>query len=363
MPKDFSQYSVIQKYLLIISFIPETIVGFPYWPAKVMRILEGEQSHDVRFFGGYHQRALVEKSHIRPISVNIHTLQVKRTSLWNKACEELRKHQEFIAKVQQNPEFLKEPFGDPFAAEDLKAQLGGGEDDSDDSESNYGDDTTNHDATAMNLPFYSDGEDEDSDGDTTASRKTKAQKLDLKNNKKSHQKTSSSLNSSSSTNGNLQQNQPLATAIKTAPPPIVQSTMISPPPSGGRAKRDESKGSPMKNKKLSKKKQKELQLQQQMLLAEAAAKANVSIAAAKENGSSPSKKKRGRPKKAKTEEGSIDASAQPPLLSSQTAVAPQQVINKTWLKKHYIEGIHRVFYSFYCYLLTTSHHSLIHRFQ
>ena len=80
--------------------------GFPYWPAKVMRVLEEGQNYDVRyvntklnyfsnsldfrdhckllyvyyylsrFFGGYHQRALVEKSNIRPISVNIHTLQV-----------------------------------------------------------------------------------------------------------------------------------------------------------------------------------------------------------------------------------------------------------------------------------------------
>ncbi|CAL4127213.1 unnamed protein product, partial [Meganyctiphanes norvegica] len=69
--------------------------GFPYWPAKVIRI-ENEM-YDVRFFGSQHQRAVIEKSHIRPISVNIHTLQVKRTSAWNKACEELKKHQEMLS--------------------------------------------------------------------------------------------------------------------------------------------------------------------------------------------------------------------------------------------------------------------------
>jgi hypothetical protein len=63
--------------------------------------INGDQ-YDVRFFGGHHQRALVEKSHIRSISVNIHTLQVKRTSSWNKACEELRRHQDLLEKMHNN---------------------------------------------------------------------------------------------------------------------------------------------------------------------------------------------------------------------------------------------------------------------
>ena len=56
--------------------------GFPFWPAKVMRILpsstgsDKDCQYDVRFFGGYHQRALVEKQCIRPITVNIHSLKV-----------------------------------------------------------------------------------------------------------------------------------------------------------------------------------------------------------------------------------------------------------------------------------------------
>ncbi len=88
--------------------------GFPYWPAKVIIPENDEGFLEVRFFGGYHQKAMVERQHIRPISVNIHTLQVKRTSLWNKACEELRRHQELLAKVKSNEDFLKDPYGEPF---------------------------------------------------------------------------------------------------------------------------------------------------------------------------------------------------------------------------------------------------------
>jgi hypothetical protein len=50
--------------------------GFPYWPAKVISSAGG--LYEVRFFGGYHQRAQIEKQHVRPITVNVHTLQVPR---------------------------------------------------------------------------------------------------------------------------------------------------------------------------------------------------------------------------------------------------------------------------------------------
>ncbi|XP_069973413.1 zinc finger MYND domain-containing protein 11 isoform X1 [Penaeus vannamei] len=76
--------------------------GFPYWPAKVIKV--ENDLYDVRFFGSQHQRAVIEKTHIRPISVNIHTLQVKRTSAWNKACEELKKHQELLSSVGTEPD-------------------------------------------------------------------------------------------------------------------------------------------------------------------------------------------------------------------------------------------------------------------
>ena len=51
--------------------------GFPYWPAKVLSTQENSDGQiEVRFFGGYHQKAFVEKHHIKPITTNIHTLQV-----------------------------------------------------------------------------------------------------------------------------------------------------------------------------------------------------------------------------------------------------------------------------------------------
>lgn len=238
-------------------------------------------------------------------------LKVKRTSLWNKACEELRKHQEFIAKVQQNPEFLNEPFGDPFSGEDLKAQLGGGED-SEDSDSED-DSMMNQDDMGLSssvgkskkrqsLPFYSDGEEDDTDEDFTES--SKSQKLDLKKHKSHNSMTNG---------GSLSQKTPLAVATKTSPFSTT-SPLISPK---NLDKKDEKLSS---NKKLSKKKQKELQHQQQLLLEEAAAKANESSNEAL-NGSS-LKKKRGRPKKNKAEEPDGGS----PNLSSQNALVSSQVI-------------------------------------
>ncbi|VVC34742.1 Zinc finger, PHD-type,PWWP domain,Bromodomain,Zinc finger, FYVE/PHD-type,Zinc finger [Cinara cedri] len=70
----------------------------PYWPAKVLNI-EGD-NYEVRFFGGKHHIGIIDKSQIYPISVNIHSLQSQGlTSQWNKACEELRRHQLQLDKV------------------------------------------------------------------------------------------------------------------------------------------------------------------------------------------------------------------------------------------------------------------------
>ena len=241
-------------------------------------------------------------------------LKVKRTSLWNKACEELRKHQEFIAKVQQNPEFFKEPFGDPFSGEDLRAQLGGGED-SEDSDSEE-DAMMNQDDAGLSssagkgkrrpsLPFYSDGEEDDTDDDFT--ERSKSQKLDLKKHK-SHNSSSSIANG-----GSLSQKTPLAVATKTSPfsstSPHQGSPMISP------RNHDKKEEKLLSNKKLSKKKQKELYHQQQLLLEEATAKANESSNETL-NGSS-LKKKRGRPKKNKTEEPDGNSPSQNSFISSQ----------------------------------------------
>ena len=48
--------------------------GYPYWPAKIMQIKN--DIYDVRFFGGQHLRANIEKTFIRPINVNLKGLQV-----------------------------------------------------------------------------------------------------------------------------------------------------------------------------------------------------------------------------------------------------------------------------------------------
>ena len=49
-------------------------------------------------------------------------LYYNRTSLWNKACDELKKHQEFVAKVKATmPGYESEPpYGDPFTSDEIK---------------------------------------------------------------------------------------------------------------------------------------------------------------------------------------------------------------------------------------------------
>ncbi|XP_054712661.1 zinc finger MYND domain-containing protein 11-like [Uloborus diversus] len=71
--------------------------GFPYWPAKVIRVNNGV--YDVRFFGGYHQRANIEKDHIKPITTSLQQLQLKRSAGLNKALEELKRHQQLLGQT------------------------------------------------------------------------------------------------------------------------------------------------------------------------------------------------------------------------------------------------------------------------
>ena len=277
-------------------------------------------------------------------------MKVKRTSLWNKACEELRKHQEFISKVQQNPEFLKEPFGDPFSGEDLKAQLGGGEDsedsDSDDDPMNNQEDLgmsspvmrgRNQQQQPHSLPFYSDGEEDDTDSDDV-NTKAKSHKHDLK---KQKLQKSSSLNSSESqlhsvaNGGSLsQKSSPLALATKTVPSSIHSSTPLIPliSPRNSESTNDKKEGT--KDKKMSKKKQKELHQQQQLLLDEANANISGTSPIDEEKGDdtingSSIKKKRGRPKKNKPEEvlelGKNKFSGNSPSTSSQQSMVSSQV--------------------------------------
>ena len=113
---NFSASRLYSNFLFLKVYAKQK--GLPYWPAKVIRTIP-DGSYDIRFFGGQHQRALVEKQNVRPISVNIQTLQVKRTSLWNKASEELKKHQEFVTKVKNAlPDFQKDSYGDPYIGKD-----------------------------------------------------------------------------------------------------------------------------------------------------------------------------------------------------------------------------------------------------
>ncbi|XP_034938156.1 zinc finger MYND domain-containing protein 11 isoform X2 [Chelonus insularis] len=74
--------------------------GYPYWPAKVMEIKDN--MYDVRFFGGHHMRANIEKYFIRPITANLQSLQIKRSTAWNKANEELKHHQSLLQKLGKN---------------------------------------------------------------------------------------------------------------------------------------------------------------------------------------------------------------------------------------------------------------------
>ncbi|XP_053975483.1 zinc finger MYND domain-containing protein 11 isoform X2 [Hylaeus anthracinus] len=70
--------------------------GYPYWPAKVMQV--NDNVYDVRFFGGHHMRANIEKVFIRPITASLQSLQIKRSTAWNRAFEELKHHQNLLQK-------------------------------------------------------------------------------------------------------------------------------------------------------------------------------------------------------------------------------------------------------------------------
>ncbi|XP_078052644.1 zinc finger MYND domain-containing protein 11 isoform X2 [Augochlora pura] len=78
--------------------------GYPYWPAKVMQ--SNGNIYDVRFFGGHHMRANIEKVFIRPITASLQSLQIKRSTAWNRAFEELKHHQNLLQKLGKSVEDL-----------------------------------------------------------------------------------------------------------------------------------------------------------------------------------------------------------------------------------------------------------------
>ncbi|XP_022252733.1 zinc finger MYND domain-containing protein 11-like isoform X2 [Limulus polyphemus] len=81
--------------------------GFPYWPAKIIK--QKNETYDVRFFGGYHQRAIVDSDNIKPINTSLQKISVKRTASLNKALEELKRHQELIEKHKKGTQICSRP--------------------------------------------------------------------------------------------------------------------------------------------------------------------------------------------------------------------------------------------------------------
>ncbi|GFT07275.1 zinc finger MYND domain-containing protein 11 [Nephila pilipes] len=73
------------------------IKGYPYWPAKV--IMKHGNLYDVRFFGAHHQRAMVDKGSVKPISATLQNINAKRTDSFNRAYEELCHHQVLVEKA------------------------------------------------------------------------------------------------------------------------------------------------------------------------------------------------------------------------------------------------------------------------
>lgn len=79
--------------------------GFGYWPAKVINEVDGKM--DVRFFGGWHQRAVIPAEYIRPVLTDINKLAIKKTAGFTKAMKELKIHQDLLKErehEQQNEE-------------------------------------------------------------------------------------------------------------------------------------------------------------------------------------------------------------------------------------------------------------------
>ncbi|KAK2709234.1 hypothetical protein QYM36_013036, partial [Artemia franciscana] len=94
--------------------------GYSFWPAKVIKKIQN--SYDVRFFGGQHERATIDHSNIRPIDADLPSLKIKKTALWTKAYQELKLHQEMLVKAPTEP---TEPDGDdePIPSDEEEEEL------------------------------------------------------------------------------------------------------------------------------------------------------------------------------------------------------------------------------------------------
>ncbi|XP_050418210.1 zinc finger MYND domain-containing protein 11 [Patella vulgata] len=71
--------------------------GYSYWPAKIIQHY-GDKC-DVRFFGAFHQRAVIPTEYIRPINANLKTMSIKKTTGFTKSMKELQLHQQLVEEI------------------------------------------------------------------------------------------------------------------------------------------------------------------------------------------------------------------------------------------------------------------------
>lgn len=130
--------------------------GFPYWPAKVIRV--DDDCYDVRFFGGYHQRAFVDKSNIKPITTNLKQVAAKRTTALNKALEELRRHQQLLEQRRNGRRKTERPPSpqsqscSSSSEEDSETENKQQKEEDEEEEEEEEDDSDNEEAPSSSLP-------------------------------------------------------------------------------------------------------------------------------------------------------------------------------------------------------------------
>ncbi|KAF5287743.1 hypothetical protein FQA39_LY15763 [Lamprigera yunnana] len=98
----YSNEKISDRWFCLPCRVPHRLVwakqkGYPYWPAKVMKIIGDEI--DVRFFGGKYERSILSKMYVKPIIIKMKDAQVKKNGALNKAVAELSIHQ----KMLENP--------------------------------------------------------------------------------------------------------------------------------------------------------------------------------------------------------------------------------------------------------------------
>lgn len=95
--------------------------GFPYWPAKVIRVLNrnNQEKYDVRFFGGNHSRALIDARYIKTIDGDSQLLKLNSSHSLKRALKELRCYE----LLQKYPASTFSYNADPKVAEQIMQAL------------------------------------------------------------------------------------------------------------------------------------------------------------------------------------------------------------------------------------------------